>query len=85
MTYEFMAAVILVTQCGDGAMVHCVIVGCFNKSGRRSSISFYRIPKVIFGRSPREELSRKRREGFLAAISRAASDGQQAGGWQNLF
>ena len=52
-------------------MVHCVIVGCFNKSGRGSGISFYRIPKVIFGRSPRKELSRKRREGFLAAISRA--------------
>ena len=35
-------------------------------------VSFYRIPKVIYGRSQRElELSRRQRKGYLAAISRA--------------
>ena len=53
-------------------MVHCIVVGCTNKSGQGSGISFYRIPRVVVGRSVREEeLSRRRREGFLRAISRA--------------
>ena len=53
-------------------MVHCLVVGCFNRSGRSIGVSFYRIPKVVYGRSKKEEdLSRRRREGYLAAIYRA--------------
>ena len=55
-------------------MVHCIVVGCINNSGRRRGIrgiSFFRIPKVIFGSAREEEISRKRRDGFLAAVSRA--------------
>ena len=53
-------------------MVRCIVVGCNNNSGQGSGKSFYRIPKVVVGRSLREEeLSRRRREGFIAAISRA--------------
>ena len=55
-------------------MVLCIVVGCSNRSGRDKGVSFYRIPVVrsaAAGRSPREvELSKARRAGFLAAISR---------------
>ena len=53
-------------------MVYCVVIGCSNKSDLNKDVSFYRIPKVMYGRSQRKlELSRRRREGYLAAISRA--------------
>ena len=55
-------------------MVLCVITGCSKRSDRRdkeSDVSFFRIPVIRTGRSDRElELSTKRRDGFLAAISR---------------
>ena len=53
-------------------MVICIVVGCSKRSDRDKDISFYRIPSVRKGRSEKEfELSKKWREGFLAAISRA--------------
>ena len=53
-------------------MVLCVVVGCSKRSGRDRDVSFYRIPKVIKSRGEeREQLSEKRRSGFLAAIMRA--------------
>ena len=49
-------------------MVHCLL-GCSNQSGRNKGVSFY---QVVCGRSRKEEeLSRKWREGYLSAISRA--------------
>ena len=55
-------------------MVLCIVVGCSNRSGRDKGVSFNRIPVIrsaATGRSPREvELSKARRAGFLAAISR---------------
>ena len=49
-------------------MVLCVVVGC---SGHDKDVSFYRIPAVTKRRSDQEyKLSQKRRDNFLAAISR---------------
>ena len=51
-------------------MVLCVVLGCSNRSGRNKDVSFYRIPSVITNRGPRDkELSMKRRDGYIAAIS----------------
>lgn len=52
-------------------MVLCVAIGCSKRSGRDKDVSFYRIPKVVTHRGQRDyELTKKRRDGFLAAISR---------------
>ena len=52
-------------------MVLCAVVGCSNRSGRDKGVSFFSIPKVITCRSQRVlELSKNRRDGYLAAISR---------------
>ena len=52
-------------------MVLCVVIECSKRSGRDRDVSFYRIPKIISHRGQRDyELSKKRRSGFLAAISR---------------
>ena len=52
-------------------MVLCVVIGCSKRSGRDKDVSFYRIPKIITHRGQRDyELTKKRRDGFLAAISR---------------
>ena len=49
----------------------CAVIGCSKRSGRDMGISFYRIPAIIKGRSKQElELSKKRRNEFLSAISR---------------
>ena len=65
-------ATILVHMCVHSIMVICIVVGCSKRSDRDKDVSFYRIPSVRTGRSSEElELSKKRREGFLAAISRA--------------
>ena len=53
-------------------MVLCAVVGCYKRSGRDKDVSFFRIPAVIKHRDERDqELSSKRRRGFIAAISRA--------------
>ena len=53
-------------------MVLCVVIGGSKRSGR-NEIFFYRIPKIITSRGKQEyELTKKQRNGFLAAIS---SDG----------
>ena len=52
-------------------MVLCVVVGCSSRSGREKGVSFYRIPTVVTTRGSAErELTQKRRDGYLAAISR---------------
>ena len=60
-------------------MVICAIVGCSNRSDTRSAdgsrLSFYGIPTVTdrYGKAELE-LRKKRRDGFLAAISREDID-----------
>ena len=52
-------------------MVLCLVLGCSKRSGRDKDVSFFRVPKVIKNRGKQEyELSKRRRDGFLAAISR---------------
>ena len=53
-------------------MVQCVVVGCNNRSERDKDVSYYKIPSVITHTHDERdrELSTKRRDGFLAAISR---------------
>ena len=66
------ASAILVYGRSSKAMVLCAVIGCSKCSGRNKDVSFYRIPKVIAHRGKQEyELTKKRRAGFLAAISRA--------------
>jgi len=70
-------------------MVNCCIVGCNNRSDRgpafrrnlcpkrdgEHNVSFYRIPAIIRDRNQLElDLSTRRRDGFLAAISRKDLD-----------
>ena len=55
------------------SMVLCLIVGCSKRSGRDKDVSFYRVPQIITNKGPRkEELSRRRRAGFIAAISQSS-------------
>ena len=52
-------------------MVLCVVFCCSKRSGRDKDVSFYRIPKVVSGKGPEIlSLSKRRREGYLKAISR---------------
>ena len=47
------------------------IVGCTKRSGRDKDVSFYRLPKITASKGSRVlELSKKRRAGYIAAISR---------------
>ena len=56
-------------------MVFCVVIGCSKRSGRDKDVSFYRIPKIVTHRGKQEYvLTKKRRAGFLAAISRGLED-----------
>ena len=57
-------------------MVICAIVGCSNRSADGSRLSFYGIPTVTADRYGKSELElrKKRRDGFLAAISREDID-----------
>ena len=70
-------------------MVYCCVVGCFNRSDRGPdsrrnlcsnregdhNVSFYRIPAIIRNQGKIElELSKRRRDGFVAAISREDLD-----------
>lgn len=52
-------------------MVHCIMVDCFHNSGKTKGIGFYRIPVVVTNQGEKaEELSRERRERWIAAIGR---------------
>ena len=56
-------------------MVLCAIVGCSNRSDDGSGISFYSIPTITDRYGEAElELRKRRRDGFLAAISREDLD-----------
>ena len=53
-------------------MVLCVIVRCFNRSGRDKFVSSFPIPSIIMHRTENDkDLSMEQRAGFLAAICRA--------------
>ena len=55
-------------QQGVAKMVLCVVIGCTKHSGHDKGVSF---PQIITHRGQCDyELSKKRRDGFLAAISR---------------
>lgn len=52
-------------------MVICVVVGCSKRSGRDHNMSFNWIPAVVRHTDKQDsELSTRRRDGYLAAISR---------------
>ena len=52
-------------------MVLCVVIGCHKRSERDKDVSFHRLP-AVHDREGKEdfELRKKRRDGYLAAISR---------------
>ena len=56
-------------------MVICIVVGCLKCSERDKNVSFHRIPAVncLHGKED-FELRKKRRDGYLAAISREDID-----------
>ena len=52
-------------------MVLCVVFGCSKRSGRDKDVSFFRIPRIIYNKGEQVyTMSKKRRDGFLATISR---------------
>ena len=52
-------------------MVICIVYGCSKRSDRDKDVSFYRIPVIRKDQGLAErQLSERRRQGFLAAISR---------------
>ena len=52
-------------------MVMCVVMGCSKRSGRDKDVKFFRIPAVQQHKGQKEkELCKRRRDGYLAAISR---------------
>ena len=56
-------------------MVICVVIGCSNRSGRDKEFSYFRIPAVTDHQGKEDlELRKKRRDGYLAAISREDID-----------
>ena len=56
-------------------MVLCVVIGCLKCSERDKEVSFHRLP-AVHDREGKEdfELRKKRRDGYLAAISREDID-----------
>ena len=57
------------------AMVGCICLECKKRSEVDTDVSFYRIPAVCRDRGEKEfELSLRRRDGFLAAISQENID-----------
>ena len=49
----------------------CVVVGCSKRSGRDKDVSFFRLPRIIKNKGVDvHSLSKRRRDGILAAISR---------------
>ena len=58
-------------QLNGARMVLCVMIGCSKRSDRDKDVSFFRIPSVLTHLGKKDyELSKRRRDGFLAAISR---------------
>ena len=52
-------------------MVLCIVWGCGSKSGKHKGLGFFRIPKIITDQGEEyEELTRKRRERWISAVSR---------------
>ena len=52
-------------------MVLCIVWGCGSKSGKHKGLGFFRISKIITDHGDEyEELTRKRREGWISAVSR---------------
>ena len=56
-------------------MVICVLVGCSKHSDRDKDVTFHRIPAVLKHLNERDlDLSKRRRDGYIAAISREDID-----------
>ena len=55
-------------------MVICMVISCLMRSSQNKGISFYRIPAVIRHCSEHELELSKRRDGFLAVVSREDID-----------
>lgn len=52
-------------------MVLCIVWGCGSKSSKHKGLGFFRIPKIIANQGEEyEELTRKRREKWISAVSR---------------
>ena len=52
-------------------MVLCIVWGCGSKSGKHKGLGFFRISKIITDQGDEyEKLTRKRREGWIRAVSR---------------
>ena len=55
-------------------MVICIVPGCSKRSDRYNDVSFFRLPAIRTEKGKKELLlSRKRRAGYLAAISKDLS------------
>lgn len=55
-------------------MVHCIVVGCGNKSGKHKT-NFSKIPKIVTNQGEEwEELTRERRNRWIAAVSRGDTE-----------
>ena len=55
-------------------MVLCIVWGCESKSGKHKGLGFFRIPKIITDQGEEyEELTRKRKERSISALSRGDS------------
>lgn len=56
---------------GELTFVLCIVWGCGSKSGKLKGLGFFRIPRIITGQGEEyEELTRKRRERWISAVSR---------------
>ena len=55
-------------------MVHCIVVGCGNKSGKHKT-NFSKIPKIVVNQGEEwEELTRERRNRWISAVSRGDTE-----------
>ena len=55
-------------------MVHCIVVGCGNKSGKHKT-NFSKIPKIVVNQGEEwEELMRERRNRWISAVSRGDTE-----------
>ena len=51
-------------------MLLCIVRGCGSKNGKHKGLGFFRIPKIITDQGEEyEELTRKRRERWISALS----------------
>jgi hypothetical protein len=62
---------LVVRVCFNGIMLLCIVFRCSSRSEWDKDVSFFRIPAVRRGSNDKElQLSKARRDGYVAAISR---------------